>query len=178
MATFDLTASSTLGVGANSIAALPSTIGNSARMRLIEGIVDIDKLAAAGNTIATGDVFQALEIPAGTLVLFAGAEVEKAVNGTTPTVDIGFDGGDDIIDGQSVSTTGFLAGGSNGQANSVTTGAASTFTQFVSTADTIDVTLTVTGNPTAGRIRVYACVVDCNSAGADEAVDVDRDQLA
>jgi hypothetical protein len=175
MATFDLTASSTLGVGADSIAVLPSAQSTGHPMRLIEGIVDFGALSAAGNTIANGDVFQALEIPAGTMVLFAGAEVKTAVNGTTPLVNIGFAAGDTIIDGDGVGTTGFLVSGTNGGPNDSDAG---TFTQFVSTTDTIDVTLSVTGNPTAGVIRVYACVVDCNSAGSAEATEVDRDQLA
>ena len=175
MATFDLTASSTLGVGANSIAALPSAQSTGHPMRIVEGVVDFARLSNAGNTIASGDVFQALEIPAGTMVLFAGAEVETAVNGTTPLVDIGFNAGDTIIDGAAVGTTGFLAAGTNGGPNDSDAG---TFTQFVSTTDTIDVTLSVTGNPTAGVIRIYACVVDCNSAGSAEGTEVDRDQLA
>jgi hypothetical protein len=175
MAVFDLTSSSTLGVGANSIAALPSAQSTGHPMRLIEGLVDFGALSAAGNTIASGDVYQALEVPAGTMVLFAGAEVETAVNGTTPLVDIGFAAGDTIIDGGDVSSTGFLAAGTNGGPNDSDAG---TFTQLVSTTDTIDVTLSVTGNPTAGVIRVYACVVDVNSAGSAEATEVDRDQLA
>ena len=73
--------------------------------------------------------------------MFAGAEVLTAFNGTSPTVDIDFAAGDDIIDGGDVTSAGFLAEGTNGQANDVVTGAASTFTQFVTTTDTIDVKL-------------------------------------
>ena len=77
MATFDLTAKSTTGVGADSIAALPANAGTH-MVRTIQEYLDIDALIAAGNTIADGDVFQMLEIPAGTLVLNAGAEVMSA----------------------------------------------------------------------------------------------------
>ena len=84
-------------------------------------------------------IFQLLEIPADTMVLFAGAYVEAAVDGTSPTVDIDFAAGDDIVDGGDVSSTGWLASGTNGQAMVVGTGAASTFTQHVTTTDTIDV---------------------------------------
>jgi hypothetical protein len=77
MATFDLTAKSTTGVGANSIATLPSNAGTHT-VRTIQEYLDIDALIAAGNSISDGDVFQMLEIPAGTLVLNAGAEVMKA----------------------------------------------------------------------------------------------------
>ena len=67
MATFDLTAKSTTGVGANVVA---GTLQSGTHVvRTIQEYLDIDALIAAGNTIADGDVFQMLEIPAGTLVL-------------------------------------------------------------------------------------------------------------
>ena len=107
--------------------------------------------------------------------MFAGAEVLTAFDGTSPTVDIDFAAGDDIIDGGAVNSAGFLAEGSNGQANDVVTGAASTFTQFVTTTDTIDVKLIAgSADVTSGVLRVYACVVDVN--GAQElATEVARD---
>jgi hypothetical protein len=170
MATFDLTAKSTTGVGANSIAALPSNVGTH-MVKTIQEYLDIDALIAAGNTIADGDVFQMLEIPAGTLVLNAGAEVMSAFTGSC-TLDMDFGGGDDIT------STGFCAAGSNGQTNTVVGNAASTYTQFISTADTIDCTIAGAAAAT-GRLRVYATVIDCNDHGAtDKATEVDRDYLA
>ena len=173
MATFDLTAKSTTGVGANSIATLPANAGTH-MVRTIQEYLDIDALVAAGNSFSDGDVFQMLEIPAGTLVLNAGAEVMKAFTSSC-TLDMDFGGGDDIIDGGDVSSAGFLAEGSNGQANDVVTGAASTFTQFISATDTIDVKLIAgSADVTSGKLRVYACVVDVN--GAQElATEVARD---
>ena len=176
MATYDMTSSSTVGVSSNSIAALPSETGMGA-MRMVQAYLDIDALVAAGYSGADGDIFQLLEIPAGCLVLFAGAEVEKAFTSSC-TLDMDFGGGDDIIDGADITSTGFCAEGTNGQSNDVTTGAASTFTQFVSTTDTIDCTIAGAA-PATGRLRVYACLIDCNDVGsADRATDVDRDQLA
>ena len=176
MATYDMTSSSTVGVSSNSIAALPSETGMGA-MRMVQAYLDIDALVAAGYSGADGDVFQLLEIPAGCLVLFAGAEVEKAFTSSC-TLDMDFAAGDDIIDGADITSTGFCAEGTNGQSNDVTTGAASTFTQFVSTTDTIDCTIAGAA-PATGRLRVYACLIDCNDVGsADRATDVDRDQLA
>ena len=176
MATYDMTSSSTTGVSSNSIAALPSQSGMGA-MRMIQAYLDIDALVAEGYSGANGDIFQLLEIPAGTLVLFAGAEVEKAFTSSC-TLDMDFAAGDDIIDGADITSTGFCAEGSNGQSNDVTTGAASTFTQFVSTTDTIDC-LIAGAAPATGRLRVYACVIDCNDVGAAGKADtVDRDQLA
>ena len=176
MATYDMTSSSTVGVSSNSIAALPSETGMGA-MRMVQAYLDIDALVAAGYSGANGDVFQLLEIPAGCLVLFAGAEVEKAFTSSC-TLDMDFAAGDDIIDGADITSTGFCAEGTNGQSNDVTTGAASTFTQFVSTTDTIDCKIAGAA-PATGRLRVYACLIDCNDVGsADRATDVDRDQLA
>ena len=176
MATFDLTAKSTTGVGANSIATLPAHAGTH-MVRTIQEYLDIDALIAAGNTIANGDVFQMLEIPAGTLVLNAGAEVMLAFTGSC-TLDMDFGGGDDIIDGADITSTGYCAAGSNGQTNTVVGSAASTYTQFIGTADTIDCTIAGAAAAT-GRLRVYATVIDCNDHGAvDKATEVDRDLLA
>ena len=172
MATYDMTLKGA-GVGADSIAAFPD-VRNQAYM--VEAVLDIDKLVAAGrfSGAATGDIFQLLEIPAGSFVISAGAQVLKAFNGTTPVADIDFAGGDDIVDGGDLATLGYLAAGVNGGAN---TTAQTTFTQLVTTADTIDVTLTVTGSVTEGKLRVYAVLVDLNSVAAS-ADEVDRDQLA
>ncbi len=172
MATFDMTASSTAGVNSDSIAVLPAS-RDGMNMRMVEAILDISKITDYSCT--NGDIFQLLEIPANTFVLFAGAEVLTAFDGTSPTVDIDFAAGDDIIDGGDVSSAGFLAEGTNGQANDTMTGAASTFTQFVTTTDTIDVKLIASSaDVTTGKLRVYACVVDVN--GAQElAAEVARD---
>jgi len=176
MATYDMTSKDTTGVSSNSIAALPSQTGMPA-MRMVQAYLDIDALVAAGYSGADGDIFQLLEIPAGCLVLFAGAEVEKAFTGSC-TLDMDFAAGDDIIDGADITSTGYCAEGSNGQSNDVTTGAASLFTQFQSSTDTIDCKIAGAA-PATGRLRAYACIIDCNDMGASgKAADVDRDQLA
>ncbi len=178
MANYDMTSSSTISVGADSIAAKRSMNQSMVPTRM-EAILDIGALTEAGYTCANGDIFQLLEIPAGSFVLFGGAEVHTVFDGTTPTVDIDFGEGDDIVDGGDVTALGFLAKGAGGQANEVTTGAASTFTQFVSTTDTIDVKLiAASADVTAGVLRVYAWVYDCNEYGNTIATEVDRDQLA
>jgi len=176
MATYDMTSKDTTGVSSNSLAVLPSQTGMGA-MRMVQAYLDIDALVAAGYSGADGDIFQLLEIPAGCLVLFAGAEVEKAFTGSC-TLDMDFAAGDDIIDGADITSTGYCAEGSNGQSNDVTTGAASLFTQFQSSTDTIDCKIAGAA-PATGRLRAYACIIDCNDLGASgKAADVDRDQLA
>ncbi len=176
MATYDLTSKSTAFVNSNSIAAHPSD-SQAAKMYMLETTIDIAKMISNGYTFASGDIFQALEIPAGTLVLFAGAEVTTAFDGTTPVADIDFAAGDDIVDGAALGSTGWLASGTNGQAMTVTTGAASTFTQHVTAADTIDVLLTGTGI-TTGVLRVVACCISTQEHGRAYPTEVDRDQLA
>ena len=177
MATFDMTSKATTGVSASSIASLQVTRPGSA-MRMVDAILDVDALTADGYSCTDGDIFQLLKIPANTFVLFAGAEVIKAFDGSSPTVDIDFAAGDDIVDGGDVTSTGILAEGTNGQSNDVITGADSLFECFVTTTDTIDVKLIAgSADVTVGRLRVYACLVDVNGY-ADEADEVDRDQLA
>jgi len=95
MATFDMTLASTAGVGAN-VLAVPTVVGNA--VRTIEAILDIDAMIAADATIANGDIFQLLEIPAETVVIAAGAEIMKSFTASC-TCNIDFGGGDDIIDG-------------------------------------------------------------------------------
>tara|TARA_Y100000361_G_scaffold149983_1_gene164976 strand:- start:486 stop:1010 length:525 start_codon:yes stop_codon:yes gene_type:complete len=174
MATYDMTDADTVGVGADSIAVLPPK-SDSHVAYTIQATLDIDDMVAKGYSGADGDIFQLLEIPAGVLVINAGAEVMKAFNSSV-TADIDFAAGDDIIDGADVTSTGFCAKGTNGQTNVIGTGAASTYTQFVSTTDTIDVLLAGAA-PTTGRLRVYATVVDCNEQGAEPTAAA-RDTLA
>ena len=176
MATFDMTSKDTAGVSSDSIAVNQASRAGTS-MRMVEAILDISKITNYSCT--NGDIFQLLEIPAGTFVLFAGAEVLTAFDGSSPTVDIDFAAGDDIIDGGDVTSTGFLAEGTNGQANDVVTGAASTFTQHVTTTDTIDVKLIASSaDVTEGKLRVYACIIDTNGEHKQLADEVDRDQLA
>jgi len=162
MATFDLTASSTAGVGADVSAELPAHNSNN-MMYNVETYLDVAKFIAAGNTVADGDIFQLLEIPAGTLVLNAGAEVMTAFTSSV-TADVDFAAGDDIIDGADVTSTGFCAKGTNGQTNQVITNAASTYTQFITTTDTIDVKLAGAA-AAVGILRVYALCINCNANG-------------
>jgi len=177
MATYDMTSSATVGVDSNSIAAATSRHA-AMGMYMREARLDIAKMVEDGYSCANGDIFQLLEIPANTMVLFAGAEVETAFNGSSPTVDIDFAAGDDIVDGGDVSAAGFLASGTNGQAMTVGTGAASTFTQHVTTTDTIDVKLiAASADVTSGILRVVACCIDTGPRGRVAPTEVSRDQV-
>ena len=177
MATFDLTAKSTTGVSADSNTNFPASVNPGAYV--IEKELDVAKLVADGtfSNVTSGDVFQLLEVPANTIVVTAGANVTTAFTGGSAAADIDF-GGDDIVDGGDLTSTGYLAAGSNGQANIINTGAANTFTALQTSADTIDVTISATDtNCVSGVLRVYAVCLDISSqqTGRDE---VDRDLLA
>jgi len=177
MATFDMTSSVTAGVGAN-VLAVPTNVGNT--VRTVEAILDIDAMIAAGATIANGDIFQLLEIPAESVIVAAGAEIMKSFTASC-TCNVDFGGGDDIIDGAALDAAAgtYLVKGSNGEANIVNTGAASTFAAealaVVGAADTIDVVIAGAAAAT-GRLRVYAVVADV-SAAMTEAASAQRDLL-
>ena len=147
MATFDMTLASTAGVGAD-VLAVPTVVGNT--VRTMEAILDIDAMIAAG------------------------AEIMKSFTASC-TCNIDFGGGDDIIDGAALDDAAgtYLVKGSNGEANIVNTGAASTYAAeslaLVGTADTIDVTIAGAAAAT-GRLRVYAVVVDVSAAQTEAAV--------
>lgn len=178
MATYDLTSKSTVGVNSDSIAALPGMLPGRSAFG-VDKVFDIAKVIADGYTYASGDVWQLLEIPANTMVIAAGAYVHTAFDGTSPVVDIDFAGGDDIVDGASLASTGALASGTNGKAFTVDTGAASTFTELQSSADTIDLTITSgAADVTEGVIRVWALVVPITPLGNVMPTEVTRDQLA
>ena len=164
MATYDLTAKSTTGVSADSNTNFPASVNPSAYV--LEKELDIAQLVADGtfSNVTSGDVFQLLEIPANTIVVTAGANVTTAFTGGSAAADIDFAGGDDIVDGGDLTSTGYLAAGSNGQANIINTGAANTFTALQSSADTIDVTISATDtNCVSGVLRLYAVCLDISS---------------
>jgi len=177
MATFDMTSVDTAGVGAN-VLAVPTNVGNT--VRTIEAILDIDAMITAGATIANGDIFQLLEIPAESVIVAAGAEIMKSFTASC-TCNIDFGAGDDIVDGAALDAAAgtYLVKGSNGEANIVNTGAASTFAAealaVVGAADTIDVVIAGAAAAT-GRLRVYAVVADV-SAAMTEAASAQRDLL-
>ena len=123
--------------------------------------VEIDLAAAAtakGSALAAADVIECISVGANTVVMFAGAEITTAPSG-----------GNAFVDGMTV--TGASAGDYGTLANTACP-------ILVTTADTIDMLLIGTTPDTAGKIRVYACLMDVDSMGAQAANEVDRDLLA
>lgn len=140
------------------------TSGHLSRMSasipyVVEKYVDFaDVLEEKGTALAADDYVKVIQVPAETLVLSAGLEVETAGDSTTLTLDLGYGGdtvtGDVYTDGADGKTTGYGALGTNGKlvANALRT---------TSAADTLDLKFaTLTGTLTAGLVRVYAVMMD------------------
>lgn len=110
-------------------------------------------LAAKGSALAAADVVEVLNVPAGSVVLGAGAFVKVAADSTTLTVGVG-DGAvtNAWVDAfNAKSAAGTYAADKNNTTNWKTYG----------TADTIDVIFqTLTGTLTSGKLVVYALIAD------------------
>ena len=128
-------------------------------MRTISVELEATALAAGANTVAT--------LPAQTVILAAGVEVTEALAGATAlTFDIGTGADDDEFVAAYA-----MAGKSAGDVAPSLPGVA-----YIGAEDTLDLTIdTLTGTATAGKLRVWALVMDVDGKGADE---VSRDYLA
>lgn len=142
---------------------------NNARVPYVaEWTVDLAEAAVTkGSALAVSDVIQALYVPAGSVVLFAGVQVMEAMTGTSTdaTIDVGatsLSDPDKYVDG-------FDLDGAAAGAYATVASAAVTPASFFPAADTIDVTIaTQTGTITGGKIRVFAVmtsVADVPSPG-------------
>ena len=141
MATYDLTAAG-------------GTTGHPANGRtpyLVENTIDISAINSSSGT-ANGDIINALDIPAETLIMEAGIEVITALSSSV-TLDLGITGGDvdRYVDGDT-NATGFSA-------------PTATARTIVASADTLDV-LVLSAAAAAGKIRVFAVL--CDVSGIDE----------
>jgi hypothetical protein len=152
---------------------LKAATGNSQRGRnpyMVENTIDI---VATTVDPSSGDVVQAITIPAGTKILAAGVEVVESATmntGTDATVTLGAADADEYV------TAFDIDGASDGDyAPSVTVSA----DVVLASADTLDLTFAGTGASfTAGKLRVYAIMMDVSSQGDTSANEVDRDTLA
>jgi hypothetical protein len=160
---------------ANITAALKASSGNSQRGRNVYYVDNVIDLTANSINPATADTIQAITVPANTLVVAAGLQVVNSATmdtGTDATASLGFTDGD--VD-EFVATFDIdgAADGAYAPQIAITGLTAST------SADTIDVLLAGTGTSfTAGKIRVYAMLMDISDQGDMSANEVDRDTLA
>lgn len=152
---------------------LKAATGNSQRGRnpyMVENTIDI---VATTVDPSSADVVQAITIPAGTKILAAGVEVVESATmntGTDATVTLGAADADEYV------TAFDIDGASDGDYAPSATVAADV---VLSSADTLDLTFAGTGASfTAGKLRVYAIMMDVSSQGDTSANEVDRDTLA
>lgn len=148
-----------------------STIAGSVPY-LVDMEVDIAAWATAeAGLLVAGDIIECINVPANTVVLTAGVEVLSPLVGEAADTRflLGVVGGD--VDAWVVSWDA-TAAAAGAYAPSTQTGMV-TF----GSADTIDLELdaTTTG-PTAGKLRVFAVMIDVDARRG--AMEVDRDQLA
>ena len=118
---------------------------------LVENTIDVSAINSSSGT-ANGDVVNALDIPAETLIMEAGIEVITALS-SSATMDLGITGGDvdRYVDGDT-NATGYAT-------------LTATARVVVATADTLDI-LTGGADSSAGKVRVWAVL--CDVSGIDE----------
>ena len=134
------------------------------KVRVISEIVDFSEF-----TISTNDVIQVIELPANSLVLYAGLDVLTADSaGNSGTLSLG-DGADvDRYVAASTPTAGIET--TRARAGDSSLGTTSIGYAYYAAADTIDL-VNATGSINA-KVRVFAVVADCDGLGDTEGQNV------
>ena len=132
----------------------------SAKPVLVERYVNMaTAITTKGSALASGDVIECIDLPKGTIVLAAGAQVDTVFAGTSTdtSFELGITGGD--ID-RWVDAFDFDGAAVNAYA---TQGVAGYEPFLVTAADTMDWVITaMTGTCTAGVLRTWAVIMDVN----------------
>ena len=152
---------------------LKAATGNSQRGRnpyMVENTLDI---VATTVDPSSGDVVQAITIPAGHKIMAAGVEVVESATmntGTDATITLGAADADEYV------TSFDIDGAADGAYAPSATVAADV---VLASDDTLDVTFAGSGASfTAGKLRVYAIMMDVSEQGDTSADEVVRDALA
>lgn len=134
------------------------------KVRVISEIVDFSEF-----TISTNDVIEVIELPANSLVLYAGLDVLTADSaGNSGTLSLG-DGADvDRYVSASTATAGIET--TRARAGDSSLGTTSIGYAYYAAADTIDL-VNATGSINA-KVRVFAVVADCDGLGDTEGQNV------
>ena len=147
--------------------------GSSQRGRapyLVQKTID---LTAQAISCGGGDVVQCLTIPANTRVIHAGVQVVASATqntGTDATVTLGAADADEFVAAFDID------GAADGAYAPSATPAADV---TLAAADTLDLTFAGSGATfTAGKLRVYAWMVDVSDQGDSSPTEVARDALA
>jgi hypothetical protein len=140
----------------------------------VQNTIDFAVAATAkGSALAAADVLEALDVPAGTMILNAGIQVMTVSTGESAdvTLDLGVTGVevDNFVDGFDLDAAAALAYAQN----------AAAFQPLVlGSADTIDVLIaTATTAPTGGKIRVWAALMNVADTGDKFGGSTDRNTL-
>ena len=151
---------------------LPAT-GNSNRGRMPYQVELIIDLTAQAIDCSAPDTVQCITLPANTHVLHAGVQVVESATmntGTNATITLGAADVDEYVTAFDIDGASDLA-----YAPSVTPSAE----VVLATADTLDLTFAGDGATfSAGKLRVYALMMDVSEQGSSSANEVDRDYLA
>jgi len=147
--------------------------GSSQRGRAPYMVQKTIDLTAQAIDCSAGDVVQCITIPANTRVIHAGFQVVESATmntGTNATATLGAADADEFVAAFDIDGAADAA-----YAPSATPAADVT----LATADTLDLTFAGDGATfSAGKIRVYAWMVDVSDQGDYSANEVDRDALA
>ena len=148
--------------------------GSSQRGRspyMIQKTID---LTAQAIDCSSGDIVQCLTLPANTRILHAGVQVVESATqntGTDATVILGT-----AVDDNEWVAAFDIDGASDGAYAPSATPAGDI---VLATADTLDLTFAGSGATfTAGKLRVYALLMDVSDQGDAGPTEVDRDALA
>jgi hypothetical protein len=137
---------------------------------MVEQEIDL----TANSINPNGDVVQALTVPANTKIITAGLQVVTSATqntGTDATAILGT-----AVDDNEYVAAFDIDGASDGAYAPSATVAGDV---VITSADTLDVTLAGGGASfTAGKLRVYAVLMDVSGLGEMTADEVDRDTLA
>ena len=151
---------------------LPAT-GNSNRGRMPYQVELIIDLTAQAIDCSAPDTVQCITLPANTHILHAGVQVVESATmntGTNATITLGAADADEYVTAFDIDGASDLA-----YAPSVTPSAE----VVLATADTLDLVFAGDGATfSAGKLRVYALMMDVSEQGSSSANEVDRDTLA
>ena len=150
---------------------LPAT-GNSNRGRMPYQVELIIDLTAQAIDCSAPDTVQCITLPANTHILHAGVQVVESATmntGSNSTITLGAADVDEYVTAFDIDGASDLA-----YAPSVTPSAE----VVLATADTLDLVFAGDGATfTAGKLRVYALLMDVSEQGSTSAAEVARDSI-
>ena len=134
---------------------------NAPTVKVYSEIVDFSAF-----TITTNDIVEVIELPANSLVLYAGYDVLTADSaGNSGTLSLGDQADVDRWVAASTATAGIET--TRARAGDSSLGTTSVGYAYYAAADTIDIVSSV-GVTTTAKVRVFAVVADCDGHGDNE----------